>query len=393
MRGLVQAGMNLVLELLALRSQLEAHQVRLRMIVDRNLEGTVASSLSVEPALHFQGARDFLLDQDLDRFLQWIDHRCWCFLLLRRCFLGGRWVGSTHACKDVCWFLLPQSHALLWTSLGFVSRRAVIAHARIPSWSFLHGTQTHATTAARHRLLAEAASTTTSTAQASSTQAATCSTFAAAATSTTTAHAIAGAEASHGRHATRVVLGVQLSLLLQFHLLLVGHFTGLVDLALLDHLVQLLLVTVHLGVGLHLRERHALPVPKGDDFIEGEDDVQGILEDNFFVDLGLAAILHNLGQQPQCFEIFQDVAGSVRHQKKMKGLHRLIDVPHCLSLDEGMIPASVNELLECANEAFYAETCHFYELPCQERLARCHYCCAEDHHFLQVSGGSSPADC
>mmetsp|Transcript_67803 Transcript_67803/g.189873 ORF Transcript_67803/g.189873 Transcript_67803/m.189873 type:complete len:259 (-) Transcript_67803:341-1117(-) len=111
-------------------------------------------------------------------------------------------------------------------------------------------------------------------------------------------HAVAGAESGH-RWVVHAGLCILLALLLQLHLLLLCVFAGLIDLALFDHLVQLLLVTVHLSVRLDLRQGDALAVAERDDLVEREHDVQRVLQDHLFVHLCLAAVLHNLREQAQ----------------------------------------------------------------------------------------------
>mmetsp|Transcript_67212 Transcript_67212/g.118831 ORF Transcript_67212/g.118831 Transcript_67212/m.118831 type:complete len:291 (-) Transcript_67212:312-1184(-) len=289
--------MHLVLELLILRVEPEADKISLGGIQHGDLELARADSLAIQPSLHLQISRDLLLDVNLDRLHQWIVSRCsWC--LLHSSSLRNRWLRrNAHAAKHIRILLLSQCHALLW-STRLERGRSRVLYATCPrsGASHFHATATHATTThATHAAHATA-------------------THAAASHGTS---AVATTASTHSWHAVRSharervaskswsyrILGCQSTLLRQFHLLLLGHLTSLIHLALLYHHVQPLLVTVHLSVGLDLRKSHALTVTKGDDLIKSKNYVEGVLYDVLLRHLDLTAILDYLGEQPQRLQV------------------------------------------------------------------------------------------
>ena len=70
-----------------------------------------------------------------------------------------------------------------------------------------------------------------------------------------------------------------------------------------------------------------LPVSQLDDFIKGKDDFKGLLDDRFFLHI-LAVFGHNAPQQPQCLQIFYNVARAVGDQHQKERLNGLVDIPH-----------------------------------------------------------------
>mmetsp|Transcript_67483 Transcript_67483/g.188298 ORF Transcript_67483/g.188298 Transcript_67483/m.188298 type:complete len:340 (-) Transcript_67483:654-1673(-) len=130
-RGLVQIRVHLVFELLVLRRQLEADEVGLRGVEDRDAELALTRRVAGEAALNVELCNDLLLDIDLDRIEQRVHDRRSSLLLWRRCRRalaeGGRRVP-----EEIPRLLLAEQHALLrsaWLDYG----PAVTVHLRGPS--------------------------------------------------------------------------------------------------------------------------------------------------------------------------------------------------------------------------------------------------------------------
>ena len=156
--------------------------------------------------------------------------------------------------------------------------------------------------------------------------------------------------------------------LVNLHRLALHDILGVVDLALDDHLVQLLLVALHLGERLHLRHGDVLLVPQRDDLVEREDQVERVPRDALLVRLLLRVLRKHLAQQAQDVEILQDVALLVRHEQQEHRalLQGLVHVPHVLSLHVRVLLARAHELGERREETLDADARHRHELPRHE---------------------------
>mmetsp|Transcript_44333 Transcript_44333/g.73872 ORF Transcript_44333/g.73872 Transcript_44333/m.73872 type:complete len:258 (+) Transcript_44333:1032-1805(+) len=98
-----------------------------------------------------------------------------------------------------------------------------------------------------------------------------------------TSHAAGGDRPEAWERALRAIPHLVHLVLINLARLLLHHILGVVNLALDYHLVELLLVGVHLRVCLDLLQGYILLVPEGDDLVEREQQVEGELLDGFLV--------------------------------------------------------------------------------------------------------------
>mmetsp|Transcript_75555 Transcript_75555/g.161908 ORF Transcript_75555/g.161908 Transcript_75555/m.161908 type:complete len:237 (+) Transcript_75555:349-1059(+) len=134
MRGLVQVGVHLVLEVLVLWSELEADQVRLRRVEHGDLELPCACDLALQATFDLEICGNLLLDLHLHRIEQRVHRgrrdRLWrlAHRLARRCRRHVCWVA-----ENIARSLLCQGHALLRHHLRLDRRSAgIVRHGCRP---------------------------------------------------------------------------------------------------------------------------------------------------------------------------------------------------------------------------------------------------------------------
>mmetsp|Transcript_12803 Transcript_12803/g.44505 ORF Transcript_12803/g.44505 Transcript_12803/m.44505 type:complete len:371 (+) Transcript_12803:1817-2929(+) len=88
--------------------------------------------------------------------------------------------------------------------------------------------------------------------------------------------------------------------------LLLHDVLRVVDLALDDHLVELLLVGLHLDVRADLLQGHIFLVPEADDLVEREDQLKGVAAHRLLVS-SAGVVGHHLAQEPERLQVLQDV--------------------------------------------------------------------------------------
>mmetsp|Transcript_40248 Transcript_40248/g.104177 ORF Transcript_40248/g.104177 Transcript_40248/m.104177 type:complete len:594 (-) Transcript_40248:31-1812(-) len=168
--------------------------------------------------------------------------------------------------------------------------------------------------------------------------------------------------------------------LLDLHRLLLHDVLGVVDLALDDHLVQLLLVALHVGVLLHLRRRDVLLEAVADDLVEGKEQLKRRARDRLLLQR-LHVHRHHLGQQPQRLQVLQDVALLVRHQQQVQPLQRVVHISHSVGLHKGVLLPGAHQFGECREQALDADAAHVHKLAGHQRFAGlCDQRGCEDHH-------------
>jgi len=112
---------------------------------------------------------------------------------------------------------------------------------------------------------------------------------------------------------------------------------GAIHLGLLDHVVELLLVRVHLQIGADRPQVDGLAVaPRRDHLVEREHQIKGLLAELL---LGVSArdLGDDLAQKPQSLEVLHDVRRLVRDEEEEDRLHGLVHVPHGVRLDERVL--------------------------------------------------------
>ena len=86
---------------------------------------------------------------------------------------------------------------------------------------------------------------------------------------------------------------------------------------------------------------------------------------------------YHSGEKPERLQVLQDVARLGRDEQHVQLLHRLVHVPHRLSLHEGVLlrrglgrrRRRSHEFGECGEQALDARLRHLDELPREQRLA------------------------
>lgn len=110
-----------------------------------------------------------------------------------------------------------------------------------------------------------------------------------------------------------------------------------------DHLVQLLLVALHLAVLLDLHDGDVLLVPQRDDLVKGEDEVEGISAHGLLLKR-LAELRHQLRQQAQRLQVLQNVTLLVGDDQQVEALRRgvcvqaQVSTPQLLRSRGGPVP-------------------------------------------------------
>mmetsp|Transcript_75144 Transcript_75144/g.220238 ORF Transcript_75144/g.220238 Transcript_75144/m.220238 type:complete len:227 (-) Transcript_75144:755-1435(-) len=113
--SLVQVGMDLVLELLILRGELEADKICFGYVQDCDLELASAHGITTEATLHLEIGSDPFLNLNLDRVQKRVhSRRCRRLGGLLFCILCSCWLSHLQACKHVTGLLLGKDHSLPW---------------------------------------------------------------------------------------------------------------------------------------------------------------------------------------------------------------------------------------------------------------------------------------
>lgn len=159
------------------------------------------------------------------------------------------------------------------------------------------------------------------------------------------------------------------------------------------NLENALLMRIHCCEGSNLTQIHVLPIAKGDDLVEGEDQIEGLLNDAVFVGrctvLGnlrnqkkscnpsftplstTPCITHHTGKQSQRLQIFEDVAGFGGDQNHVELLKRLVHITHRLRVNVSVLkrwPAS-DQLRKRQQQALDSGASHLDELTRDEGFA------------------------
>mmetsp|Transcript_6455 Transcript_6455/g.27161 ORF Transcript_6455/g.27161 Transcript_6455/m.27161 type:complete len:503 (+) Transcript_6455:441-1949(+) len=210
------------------------------------------------------------------------------------------------------------------------------------------------------------------------------------------------AAAADARHGARREEPARLGGLLLARADDLGHVVrlvlGRVHLGFFYHVVQLLLVRVHLEVLPNGAQIDVLAVPaRRDDLVEREHEVEHLLRDAL---LGVAAgdFGHDLGEEAERVEVFDDVGGLVGDEQKEDLLDGLPDVSDRVGLDEGvLLVARAHEFGEGGEEALDTQTVHLDKLPCDEAAPRLgqHRRRQHDHdaRLLLLRKGGAPFCC
>ena len=127
-------------------------------------------------------------------------------------------------------------------------------------------------------------------------------------------------------------------------------------------------MTLHLEECLDLTDRQVLPIPEGDQFIKGTEDVEGMLEDFAFVQ-ALAYAADNLGEEVEGVDVLEDVGLLVRDEDHVELVERLVDEADIVLLDGGMLCSGVCGLGESGEESFDARPLHIVKRSGKDGLA------------------------
>lgn len=86
------------------------------------------------------------------------------------------------------------------------------------------------------------------------------------------------------------------------------------------------------------------------------------------VTIGERCNSHQLSQEVQCLQVFEDIARFVGQEQHVEALQRLVDVAHRIRLDEGVLDGAsallsrTHELRKGSEQTLYADSADVHEL-------------------------------
>jgi hypothetical protein len=135
-----------------------------------------------------------------------------------------------------------------------------------------------------------------------------------------------------------------------------------------NDLLNALLVTLHLEERLDLANRQVLPVPKGNELVEGAKDIEGMLE-NLALIQALTYAADDLGEEVERVDVLEDVGLLVGDEHHVELVERLVDESDVVLLDRGVLSARVGRLGKSSEEGLDARPLHIVERSGKDGLA------------------------
>ena len=129
-----------------------------------------------------------------------------------------------------------------------------------------------------------------------------------------------------------------------------------------------LLMTLHFKKRLDLTDRQVLPIPKGDELVEGAEDVEGMLKDLALVQ-ALAYAADDLGEQVKRVDVLENVGLLVGDEHHVELVQGLVDKSDIVLLDSGVLRSGVCSLGEGGEEGLNARALHIVERSGKDGLA------------------------